>query len=213
MDSEIPDNIYPDSNIVISTHTDFTRSHYPKRIKAFKENPLNVNEIVFLGNSITEQGGDWGIRVNNSKARNRGISGDTTEGVLGRLAEIIYFKPKNVFILIGINDLFRDDMTASMVFNNILSIVNQIHDGSAETKIYVQTILPTTTSNIKEKIQLTNQMLDKSESDQPYELIQLYTHFVTEENAMNMEMSVDGVHLNENGYNLWVKNIKNLIDK
>ena len=42
--------------------------------------------IVFLGNSITEQGGDWGKRLGWSSLKNRGISGDVTEGVLRDLA-------------------------------------------------------------------------------------------------------------------------------
>ena len=39
---------------------------------------------------------------------NRGISGDYTEGVLGRLNEVIYYKPIAVFLLIGLNDFFDD---------------------------------------------------------------------------------------------------------
>lgn len=209
----VPDNLYPDSTLIIATHSEWTRNHYPKRILQFKQNPLEFNDIVFLGNSITEQGGDWGIRMNNPKVKNRGIAGDTTEGVLARLGELIYFKPQQVFILIGINDLFRDDMTSEKVFNNILKIVNEIHDGSPETKIFVQTILPTATQSLKEKIQVTNSLLMNSESIEPYNLISLHNLFATEDDLMDMNLSVDGVHLNENGYTVWVNKIINLIHK
>jgi lysophospholipase L1-like esterase len=209
--ANIPVSIYPDSSLVIATHTEFTRTHYPIRIAEFKKNPLATNEIVFLGNSITEQGGDWGAKVNSTKAKNRGISGDTTEGVLARLAELIYYKPQQVFILIGINDLFRDDMTSEKVFNNILKIVDQIHHGSPRTEIFVQTILPTNTVKLKEKIQSTNSLLTSSEATEPYKLISLHPHFATQDDIMNMELSADGVHLNENGYAVWVDKIINLI--
>ncbi|MDP5158193.1 MAG: GDSL-type esterase/lipase family protein [Flaviramulus sp.] len=205
------DDIYPDSTLVIATHTEYTRAHYLERIKEFKENPLSTNDIVFVGNSLTELGGDWGKRMNNPKIKNRGIGGDTTEGVLARLGELIYFKPRQIFILIGINDLFRDDMTSEKVFNNILKIVNQIHDGSPKTKIYVQTILPTTTVKLKEKIQLTNTLLINSESTESYKLIPLHEHFATENDLMDMNFSADGVHLNENGYSIWVNKIISLI--
>lgn len=213
MTTTVTGSMYPDSSLFISTHTEFTRMHYPERIAEFKDDPLVLNDIVFLGNSITEQGGDWGLRLNNAKARNRGIAGDTTDGVLARLGELIYFKPEQVFILIGINDLFRGDMTSEKVFNNIVSIVNTIHDGSPKTKIFVHTILPTNSKGLKEKIQLTNLMLANSESKQPYELIALYDEFATEDDLMNMELSVDGVHLNDNGYAIWVEKIINLIHK
>ena len=206
-------SLYPLESIVIKTHTEWARGHYPERIKKFKAKPLENNDIVFLGNSITEGGGNWDARFNNPKVKNRGIAGDTTEGVLARLGELIYFKPAQVFMLIGINDLFRDDMSSQNVHDNIISIVRKIHEESPETKICVQTILPTTTNNLKEKIKLTNRMLGESESKETYELIQLYSHFVTEEDSMNNELSVDGIHLNEKGYNLWVENIKNIIDK
>jgi hypothetical protein len=206
-----PANIYPDSTMVISTHSDFTKKHYPNRVAEFKKEPLVANDIVFLGNSITEQGGDWSLKVDNTKARNRGISGDTTEGVIARLGEVVFFKPQKVFILIGINDLFRDDMSAEKVFNNILKIVSQIHEGSPETKTFVQTILPTTTENLKEKIKKTNSLLKNSEGTAPYKIISLHTSFVTEEDLMDMQLSTDGVHLNEKGYKTWVNKIINLI--
>ena len=207
----IPASSYPDSSLIIATHTEFTRTHYPERIAEFKKNPLETGDIVFLGNSITEQGGDWASKVNNTKARNRGISGDTTDGVLARLAELIYYKPQQVFILIGINDLFREDMTSEKVFNNILKIVDQIHHGSPRTEIFVQTILPTNTATLKEKILSTNSLLTNSEATEPYKLISLHTHFATQDGLMNMELSTDGVHLNENGYAVWAHKIMHLI--
>jgi lysophospholipase L1-like esterase len=208
----IPKNLYPDADLVIPTHTEFTSNHYPLRIAQFKENPLAVGDIVFLGNSITEQAGDWEFKVNNPKAKNRGVAGDTTDGVLARLGELIYYEPEQVFILIGINDLFRDDMSSEKVFENILQIVNDIHIGSPETEIFVQTILPTTTENLIEKIRRTNDMLNNSEASEPYQIISLHNLFTAESGLMNMELSADGVHLNENGYAVWVNKIINLIN-
>lgn len=207
----IPDAMFPSNKIVIATHTDFTKKHYPERIASFKQHPLSKNDIVFLGNSITENAGDWGKRFNTPKAKNRGIAGDTTEGVLARLDELTYCEPQKVFILIGINDLFRDDMTSEKVSNNILKIVNQIHQKSPNTSIFVHTILPTSTLKIKEKIQITNTLLRNSVSNNPYQLIELHTEFTDNNGIMNMNLSNDGVHLNETGYRVWMKKIINLI--
>jgi lysophospholipase L1-like esterase len=207
----IPASIYPDSSLVIATHAEFTRNHYPIRIAEFKKNPLEKGDIVFLGNSITEQGGDWGAKVTSTKAKNRGISGDTTAGVLARLKELIYYKPQQVFILIGINDLFREDMTSEKVFNRILKIVHQIKNGSPTTEIFVQSILPTNTATLKEKILSTNSLLTNSQATEPYKLITLHNLFTTERGLMNMELSTDGVHLNKNGYAAWAHKIIHLI--
>ncbi len=204
-------SLYPSDTVLIATHSEWARGHYPIRIKEFKENPLENNDVVFLGNSITEQGGNWGIRFNNSKVKNRGIAGDTTDGVLARLDELIYFKPSQLFILIGINDLFREDMSSQKVYDNIISIVRRIYEESPETEIYVQTILPTTTEKLKSKIRLTNTMLKDSEATESYKLIDLHNYFALDDDSMDMELSTDGVHLNENGYRLWINQVKDFL--
>lgn len=200
-------SMYPSPKLVIATHSEWTKTHYPERIAEFMESPLEKNDIVFLGNSITEQGGDWGNRLKNQKTKNRGIAGDTSDGVLARLGEIIYFEPSKIYIMIGINDLFREDMSSQKVYDNIIRIVRSISKESPATEIYVQTILPTTTENIKDKIGLTNTLLQSTEATEIYNLIPLHYYFALENGSMNMEYSTDGVHLNEKGYNLWVNEI------
>ena len=63
--------------------------------------------VVFLGDSITQQ---WGHGLNavfpGVKIANRGISGDTTRGLLIRLKEdVLDLNPRAVVVLIGTNDL------------------------------------------------------------------------------------------------------------
>ena len=113
--------------------------------------------------------------------------------------------------MIGINDLFRDDMTSEKVYENILKIVNQIHEKSPNTNIFVHTILPTTTVKIREKIQVTNTLLTNAASKESYQIIELHNEFADKDDLMNMNLSNDGVHLNETGYRIWMKKIINLI--
>lgn len=98
-----------------------------------------------------------------------------------------------------------------MVFNNIIKILNKINQASPNTKIYVNTILPTSTEKIREKIQQTNALLINAQSKQLYEIILFHNEFTNNQDLMNMELSDDGVHLNEMVYNIWVKKIINLI--
>jgi len=100
---------------------------------------------------------DWRGKFGIEHIHNRGIAGDLTDGVMKRLREITYFKPRAVFILIGINDLFSlhhqednpdlkyDKIVPSpeYVGKNILKIIKIIHHRSPNTKIYVSTLLPT----------------------------------------------------------------------
>lgn len=207
----IPDNLYPSSDLIISTHSTWTKTHYPKRITEFKENPLETNDIVFIGNSITEQGGKWSEKTNNPRAKNRGISGDTTEGIIARLNEIIFYKPEKLFLLIGINDLFHNPDSVQHIYENILKIVDKIKSKSPNTGIFVQTVLPTTTESLIPKITELNTALKSSAFEKSFTFINLHQRFVLLNGKMNMDFSTDGVHLNEKGYEIWSKIVKNIL--
>lgn len=207
----IPDNLYPSNELIISSHSDWTKTHYPKRIAEFQENPLETNDIVFIGNSITEQGEDWASKIDNSKAKNRGIAGDTSDGILARLNELTFYKPEKVFLLIGINDLFYDPNSVQKVHENILKIVNEINSESPATEIFVQTILPTDSERFIPKIIELNALLKSSAFQKPFTFINLHNRFVLLNGKINMDFSTDGIHLNDKGYEIWSEIIKNII--
>lgn len=206
--SKIPlvdtNNLYPSPSVIIPHHTQWTKTHYIEKIAEFKATPLQFGDIVFIGNSITEQGGNWGVRFNNSKVKNRGIAGDVTAGVINRLAEIYYYKPKKVFLKIGINDLFHNELTPEYIANNIKSIVAKIHLESPETKIYVQTILPTANNNpSKERIAATNAILKAITPTKYLQIIDLHSIFADQNDLMIGSYTNDGLHLTELGYLAW----------
>ena len=205
--------LYPSSNVVIPFHTEWTKTHYTKRIAEFKATPLQFGDIVFIGNSITEQGANWGQRFNNPKVKNRGIAGDVTTGILNRLAEIYYYKPKKVFIKIGINDLFHNELTPEYVANNIKSIVAKIHLESPNTKIYVQTILPTANNNpSKERIAATNTILKAMPPTNYLQIIDLHSRFADQNDSMIGSYTSDGLHLTELGYLAWQNYIMEFVN-
>lgn len=207
----LPDSLYPPDTLSIAYHSTWTKSHYPKKINEFKKDPLKRGDIVFLGNSITEQGGDWGKRIGWKNVKNRGISGDVTEGVLKRLDEVTYIKPQAIFLLIGINDIFNHATTPEYVASNILAIEQTIHRASPSTILYVQTILPTNNTSIKEKIQQTNALLQKNAGEKTYILLRTHELFVDKSGLMKNEYTNDGVHLNEEGYAIWSEFLKKLL--
>ncbi|GAA4279660.1 polysaccharide deacetylase family protein [Gaetbulibacter aestuarii] len=210
-DTENLDYLYPSPDIIIPHHLEWDRKHYNEKIQEFKANPLHFGDIVLLGNSITEKGGDWSKRFNNPKVRNRGIAGDVTEGVINRLAEIYYYKPEKLFLLIGINDMFRADLSPKNISDNIFEIVNTIHSKSPETQIYVQTILPTINQYLVNKIKETNDIIKSSLPDFCI-LIDLHSIFADQNDLIIEEYAVDGVHPSEAGYKLWTNYIKGYVN-
>ena len=218
--------LFPAKKIVSRYHNNWTQTYFPKRIQEFKKEPLEFGEIVFIGNSITEGGLDWSGKFGIEHIRNRGIAGDVTDGVMKRLNEIIFFKPKAVFILIGINDLFslhhKEDNPAlqydkvvpspEYIGKNILKIAKIIHRKSPVTKIYVRTLLPTQREYLKEDILLVNKIIRKNEVKGYYKVIDLYAQFADIKGELIQQLTNDGVHLNEKGYEKWVNFEKPIIE-
>ncbi|GAA4306987.1 GDSL-type esterase/lipase family protein [Aestuariibaculum suncheonense] len=210
-------NLYPSKNIISQYHNNWTQTHYKQRINHFKNNPLKLSEIVFIGNSITEQGKDWNGKFKSSAIRNRGIAGDVTDGVLKRLEEITYYQPKAVFILIGINDLFslhyedtdkrfkyiKHVPSTKYIAKNILKISKNIHRKSPKTLIYVRTVLPTRRDYLKTDIVTTNKYIKDYENKGYYRVIDLYSEFIDSNGDLIKELTKDGVHLNAKGYAKW----------
>ena len=58
------------------------------------EPPMTEADIVMLGNSLTENGGDWGKRLGRKHVVNRGIIGDEVMGVYRRLHQILPGQPR-----------------------------------------------------------------------------------------------------------------------
>jgi len=213
----IPSHIYPNLNKEIRYQVDWQKKLYDKRIKEFKESPIGYNQIVLLGNSITEDANDWNDRLGTENITNRGVSGDITDGMLVRLDEIIYFKPLAIFLLIGINDIYAMNLpdgkqTEKYIVNNIIKILDILLKESPETKLYLQTILPTHREDIKDQIKRINRELINRVQPK-VTVIDLYSLFANDNDTMTSEYSTDGVHLNTYGYDIWVNSLRNHINK
>lgn len=195
-------------------------TYYEQRKSLFEVLPDTKGEIIFLGNSITD-GGEWAELFGNKKVKNRGISGDKTDGVLFRLDEVTKSKPKMVFLLIGINDLAHGTSKDS-VFQNICTIAQKIRKVSPKTKVFIQSILPinpvyglfqTHTNKTPEVLWINGQLKRWCEKEQ-FEFVDLFSQFkCTDSNLLNPELTNDGLHLKGEGYILWAKIIKQYLTK
>jgi len=193
-------------------------TYYDQRKSLFELLPDTKNEVIFLGNSITD-GAEWSELIQNPHIKNRGISGDTSEGVLFRLYQVTRVQPAKVFLLIGINDLSKN-ISPDTVFINICKIVSQISSKSPKTKIYVQSILPVnnTFKTFGSHTSRTPQVKDLNERLKNIcpKLGATYVDLFTElknpnDDLLNPMYTNDGLHLMGEGYMAWVKVIQRLL--
>ena len=222
---------YQDLINKILIQTKDQHSIYIKRCKEFDKNQIGFKKIVMLGDSITEGGEDWNKYFKSKNIVNRGISGDTTLGILARLDELFFYKPTKIFLLIGINDIFnidspnRKNITPISVSNNIMTIANIINKNSPKTQLYVQTTLPINNKLYKkltgkfplhevplpDQINQINKRLKNNADQNHYNVINLHDIFLDSYGLLSEKYTSDGVHLNEGGYHKWSKFICNYI--
>ncbi|NDV81027.1 serine hydrolase [Bacteroides sp. 51] len=190
--------------------------HYYNRVELFKtEAPISGKDIVFLGNSLTE-GGKWSELLGKKNIRNRGVAGDVAMGVYDRLDQILPGRPKKIFFLIGANDISHD-LTVDSIVNAITQVVDRIQQESPKTKLYLQSLLPINESFGRYKrmtgktnmIPEINKRLETVAKERKIPFINLYPLFTKPEtNILREELTGDGLHLNEEGYKIWVKALK-----
>lgn len=87
--------------------------------------------LVFFGDSITQGwGDDFGGAFPGTKTANRGISGDTTRGLLLRLEQdVLALNPAGIVLLIGTNDI-EEAARIDAIVHNVELLVDRIaaHD-------------------------------------------------------------------------------------
>jgi sialate O-acetylesterase len=187
---------------------------YMQRSSLFNKLSITSKDIVFIGNSITN-GAEWNELFPQKRVKNRGISGDTSEGVFDRLDAVVKGKPAKIFILIGVNDISREIKVETIVLN-MKQIVEKIQKESPKTKIYIQSILPVNPDfemfkgHMKpELIKEINQFYQNIAQEYKVNYIDLYSHFLEDgTDKMNKKYTNDGLHLLGEGYLLWREIVK-----
>jgi len=204
--------LYPPLDTVITSHTSWASGNYPKRIEVFQKDTITPASIVMLGNSLTEQGGNWSSKIGNgATVNNRGIAGDNCDGVLARLGELMCSQPKSIFIMIGTNDLWTN-YTVAEVGSKINDIATALTDSLPESKIFVQTLMPLGEGHDKaERLLAINQAINGF-TERKYQLLDTFTAMANDQGVLTADLTTDGVHLTSAGYEKWVAFLKNAID-
>lgn len=179
--------------------------------------------VIFFGDSITDF---W--RLNQyfpgRNFINRGISGQITGEMLGRLkADVIDLRPSAVVILAGTNDLARgipltaiednllmmadlcDTYRIKVIFASLLP-VSDYH--KAENKSYERTI-----TRPPVFIKALNEWIESVCANRHHIYLNYYAAMVDSNGEMTKDLSDDGLHPNEKGYRVMAPLVLAAIDK
>jgi lysophospholipase L1-like esterase len=163
--------------------------------------------VVFLGDSITQ---GWGDDFANSfpgmKVANRGISGDTTRGMLIRLEEdVLSLEPSCVVLLMGTNDL-EEQASPETIAGNLKLIVDALKKHDAQMPIILCEVFPSSASKSRpaEKIQRVNALYrELVKGDPQITVLETYILFADAMGDAKPQEFPDLLHPNAAGYEKW----------
>lgn len=193
---------------------------YNNHVKAFKKVKLPPNTAkLFIGDSMTE-GFQLEKFFSDPNLVNMGISGDFTSGVFRRLDLVKKLQPKQVYVMIGINDILKK-VPQKQIIENYGNIIKRILEYAPNAEVFIQSNLPTlnmggsaeVNKTVVEKVNDLNMFLQGQCIAYDITFVNLYPQFTTPSQELNATYTDDGLHLNEKGYAVWASEIRDLLEK
>ncbi|MFO0869193.1 MAG: GDSL-type esterase/lipase family protein [Pirellulales bacterium] len=171
--------------------------------------------LVFLGDSITQGwGDDCGGSFPGVKIANRGISGDTTRGMLIRLADdVLKLDPAGVVLLLGTNDL-EENATPETIAANFQLIIAALKKHNPQLPIIVCQVFPSSASKKRpaDKIKQVNALYAAAiKGDPQITLLETWTLFADAEGDAKSAEFPDLLHPNQAGYAKWAAALRPLL--
>ncbi len=170
--------------------------------------------VVFVGDSITQ---GWGENLGDSfagmKVANRGISGDTTRGVLIRFDEdVLALDPACVVLLIGTNDL-EENADPETIARNLKLILAKLKVYNSRMPVVLCQVFPSTETKKRpaDKIKQINDLYAAAvKGDAQVTLVETWPLFAGPHGNAKVEEFPDLLHPNQIGYAKWAAGLRPL---
>ena len=172
------------------------------RRSQFEALPSPADRVLFLGDSITEQG-IWAEWFPELRTLNRGIGGDPICGVLARLDSAIN-KPRAISLLIGTNDLHGVGKSRAVVdiVEQMRELVERISQMAPSAPLFINSVLPRSTL-FRDRIQSLNEGYRRIAADAGATYVDVWPVLAGPDGAIRSELTTDGLHLQGAGYGAW----------
>jgi lysophospholipase L1-like esterase len=144
-----------------------------------------------------------------------GVVGSTMKDAISYIdRQVLPHKPKIVLLYEGDNDIISG-ITPAAILAHFQSFVQKVHQSLPQTKVIALSIKPSPSSwGLWEKSKETNALLKEYVQGNPLAgFIDISSSLLTDEGQPRPELYSDGLHLNEEGYRLWCKVLKPLLQE
>jgi lysophospholipase L1-like esterase len=195
---------------------------YYSEIQAFKKQDSisfpPKNAVLFVGSSSFRKWTDVQSYFPNRTIINRGFGGSTLPDVIRYANDIILpYYPKQVVIYAGDNDLASSDtVTATTVANRFKQLFYIVRNGLPKATITYVSIKPSPSrTKLRSKMEEANSMIkDFLRSQKKTSFIDVYNPMLMANGKPKPEIFLsDSLHMNEQGYAIWQKEMKHYLKK
>lgn len=185
----------------------FRKLWLEKRSNWAKRTTEDHGALVFLGDSITQGWGDeLAKQFPGVKLANRGISGDTTRGILIRLQQdVLALSPSGIVLLIGTNDL-EEKAEPETIAANLKLILAALKAHDPSMPVVLCQVFPSseTKKRSAEKIKKINDLYAAAvKGDTQVTFIETWPLFANAQGDAKAEEFPDLLHPNKAGYAKW----------
>lgn len=191
------------------------RFAYQMLVSSYAQNLQDeYTDVVFFGDSLTREC-LWEDVYPDYLVMNLGCYGDTIECLNMRIPLLEAINARKVFIMIGINDLFRNHDDAQ-IDQDVHLLFEKLSNINAD--IYIQSTLPIRDAEGQDvgkanniRVCKLNSLFQELCAEHEFTYISMFNKFLDDENQLAAEYTRDGIHLTLDGYYLWFSEIESYV--
>lgn len=166
-------------------------------------------DLVMYGDSITEWG-PWHDGIQGVTLANRGLSGDTTDGMKYRIESTTACQPKLICMMAGINDLSQG-YSVDEIMENYSQMLNYWHERDIEVWVQSTLFVGQRLNELNPLVAQLNQELIKLCNNTGADYIDLNA-VICPQGFLPLTCSADDLHLNSYAYGKWLSLLTPMLD-
>jgi lysophospholipase L1-like esterase len=161
--------------------------------------------IAFVGDSLIA-GGRWDEWFPDFEVQTFGAAGFTTDDLLARLDDIVQSQPDEIVLLVGTEDLGRRGSVEHVV-RNIETALVTLRRELPGTRLLLVSILPRG-HEYADRIKEANRHLWQFVATVHGQYLDAWPGLALEDGELNPVYSQDRLHLNDEGYEAWLAELR-----
>lgn len=194
---------------------------YSQQLAFYDLYKTKKTDIIMLGNSLTH-GVDWGQLLGRTNVVGMGITSDVLRGYMARLDYVFKLKPKIVFIMGGLNDIYNWTPVEEIytVYIRLIEkikskgIIPVIQSTTYASKNYAKDWggTPEVNSSRNKEVDKLNKLLQEYAKKNKIDFVDLNPK-ISRMGYLKEELTWDGIHLKAEAYRFWRDEVESILIK